>query len=241
MGDGGLEGDSAPLESRRRDLYAVSLGLILFQLAGAQIKPEASTFFGAFDLALPGVIVYGAWLLLAYFLWRFLQKGWPFDAFRADIAAEALMDMAFQQAAAEPLKKLLHIAKDQAKDFNSYSRTRKEHQIADAGTLRRVVEELEGVIAGKLYAQPVKGTWIRRVDAAHLAGSGMARNDKPPWRYHFMSERVVALPFRDWVGILLRSSVRATIRREAFADQVLPLMCAMAAVVVGVIRIFAGS
>jgi len=77
------------LEKRRRDLYAISLGLLIFNLAGGSLKNDASVFFGAISITRPRLLLFGAWIAWAYFLWQFWLVAKPFlEKMLADIDAE---------------------------------------------------------------------------------------------------------------------------------------------------------
>ncbi|MGB0132873.1 hypothetical protein, partial [Dokdonella sp.] len=65
------------LDRRRRDLYAISLGLLLFNLAGGSLGSSTSTLFGTIHLSSPEVLGWGAWAAWVYFLWRFSLAAEP--------------------------------------------------------------------------------------------------------------------------------------------------------------------
>jgi hypothetical protein len=60
------------IDKERRDLYAVSLVIIMYLAAGASLRDDVSTFLGAFRVARPWVILLGLGALWGYFLWRYL-------------------------------------------------------------------------------------------------------------------------------------------------------------------------
>ncbi len=55
-----------------RVLQAVSLGLLIYELAGGEIK-SLQTAGGAMEIERPWVVLYFAWASLAYLLWRYWQ------------------------------------------------------------------------------------------------------------------------------------------------------------------------
>jgi hypothetical protein len=63
-----LEGD---VLRQRRDLYATSLGLILFHLAGARLRDDAVLTAVPVHLARPDVLYWAAWAAMFYFLFRY--------------------------------------------------------------------------------------------------------------------------------------------------------------------------
>lgn len=63
-----LAGD---LLRQRRDFYAISLGLILFHLAGGVMKDTATLSTLPATLAHPQVLYWSAWVSFAYFAWRY--------------------------------------------------------------------------------------------------------------------------------------------------------------------------
>lgn len=63
-----LAGD---LLRQRRDFYAISLGLILFHLAGGVMKDTATLSTLPVKLAHPEVLYWSAWVSFVYFAWRY--------------------------------------------------------------------------------------------------------------------------------------------------------------------------
>lgn len=70
---------------QRRDFYAISLGLILFHLAGGMMKDTATLSTLPVKLAHPQVLYWSAWVSFAYFGWRYwvLDPG-SWDRFREE-------------------------------------------------------------------------------------------------------------------------------------------------------------
>ena len=55
---------------QRRSVMAISLGLIIYELAGGKLH-GASVFGGVITLEHPRIVLYFAWAALFYFIWRY--------------------------------------------------------------------------------------------------------------------------------------------------------------------------
>ncbi len=64
---------SADLLRQRRNLLITSLALTAIDLAGAKLKQDVSVLGASLEFSNPERIVWGAWILWAYFLMRYWQ------------------------------------------------------------------------------------------------------------------------------------------------------------------------
>ncbi len=97
-----LTGD---LLRQRRDFYAISLGLILFHLAGGGMRDSATLSAMPVKLLHPAVLYWSAWVSFVYFAWRF----WVLDPgsvtrFRQEWNRQARATGAFHRLCLEWMK-----------------------------------------------------------------------------------------------------------------------------------------
>lgn len=81
------------IKRRRAALVSLSLVLLLFALAGGQVKDQATLLNLPFSLARPWVLLVAAWVIWAYFLYRFLfVVSTPLKEFGEEIKVRAMND-----------------------------------------------------------------------------------------------------------------------------------------------------
>jgi hypothetical protein len=81
--------EDSELEKRRRDLYAISIALIVFNVAGGSLEPAATTLFGSVHITRTIVLQFAAWIAWGYFVWQFWLAATPAKAtFAEDIRTE---------------------------------------------------------------------------------------------------------------------------------------------------------
>lgn len=76
---------------QRRDLYAIAIGLAIYNLAGGYVAESTTLGILPMRLSHPWVVLAAAWLGLAYFWWRFwlISEVKPFGAFHEDAMWQA--------------------------------------------------------------------------------------------------------------------------------------------------------
>ena len=215
-------------DRQRRDLYAISLGLLLFNLAGGSLDAAASTFFGSIHIARPWMIGVGAWLAWAYFLWRFWLAARPiWNSFLDDIDLEVHTSRRYGAFCSSIFSGFADLSREAVN----------EGRVAWIGNL-------EGVDLNNVAQQfdGVKGRELRymlqpRSYAKHFSRTEGVRPDATPMGVLYpMPDAAwnIVLEKTPWDGstrktILRKCFVSAAWRQHAFSDRVLPLIIAAAA------------
>ncbi len=202
---------------QRRDLYALSIGLMLFNLAGGKIA--ANTAFGSLlpiSIERPWLLLCAAWLGFFYFWFRFwlVSDAKPIDDFFEDIRWQAGNTRQVRRVA---VKFVLGNHHTPAEDFRS--------QITAVGGPVPEIS-LEGMTP-ILSLNHMVCRSNRRGGSSNFVSCGSNRN-------------VVSTEDRVtfWKGGLLGFS-RAITRERAFTDYTLPHLFAVLTLLVGIVRFVA--
>src|SRR5690242_19327203 len=116
--------DEAQMDKRRRDLYAVSIGIILYNSANGVLLADTSVIFGGIHLYRPWVLLVGVWIVWAYFLWRFLllAKGyWP--RFLLDVDSEVQLSPGYSTFTKARLRATLSEIESRLAQIGAYTNT----------------------------------------------------------------------------------------------------------------------
>lgn len=218
-------------DRRRRDLYAVSVALLLYNLAGGSFAGTAATYFGSIQVARPWVLTAGAWLLWAYFGWRFWLAATPiWAAFRRDFDIEALRSPAhksYTKAFLAASAKRLREEADDARAFGS----RPEAMIGFARAHDSALE------AGYLL-EIERDCFAAKVSIGLADRNGEVRLFLPEIPERLRLELDATVPWRGRArNVVLAQAIRAAVlRQHAFSDGVLPMAVATAAPLVAILR-----
>lgn len=88
----------AELDKRRRDIYAISIALIVFNLAGGDIQPAGTTLFGSVTITRTFVVFWAAWIAWIYFVWQFLLVARPLrSSVESDVVLETGRSKVFRR------------------------------------------------------------------------------------------------------------------------------------------------
>lgn len=222
----------------RRDLYAVSLALLIFNVAGGSLAPDTPTVFGSIHITRQWVIAWGAWLLWLYVLWRFWLAAKPlWSAFLDDVDSEIYRTRAYRThcvSASLAMQKHANAVRGDCTIPHGFSsnelpdlqaigdnagRHAREKLLfrLEPRTFGRRYVTMEGVRPhdlssyGRLYNSPMADVW------AHVVPD-------VPWSTR---RRLMAV---------VRAIPLAVFRQEAFSDRILPLTFAVLALGAQVVR-----
>ena len=221
------------IDKRRRDLYAISLGLIVYNLAGGSLEPSATTLFGTVHLTRPVILFAGAWVAWAYFLWQFWLAASPFEAsFLEDIKFEMQHSFEFSEYSRQLADLIMAIADRpahftgqidiNAQELQNFATTRQ--------TLATIVKRRRFLIE-----PPGPRFTVSSAQMLHVHdGEKMPVNiPQPIWDY-VQAKHPWAPELRD--SIYRRARRVAAGRRHEFSDRVLPLRIALAAPLIQIAR-----
>lgn len=209
-------GDIRPDALRqRRDLYALSIGLLLFNLAGGKVA--ANTSFGSIlpiALERPWWLLLAAWTGFAYFWFRFslVSEIRPMGAF--------LQDIAWQAGDTATIRRLaIKLAKGAVDPYSG--------------------QKVEAAIGPPDGCVP-KLSWSAGkplLDLCGLTSKGQGAGENKVPASFGMSE--IEIPPEDRLAIIrvgLISIVRAVLRERTFTDYTLPHLFALLTFIVGAVR-----
>ncbi|WP_395679497.1 hypothetical protein [Dokdonella sp.] len=216
--------DGGDLEKRRRDLYAISLGIILYNTAQGSVSETATTLFGAVHLGRPWVLIVGAGIMWAYFLWQFLlaAKG-QWSRIAKDVDRQIGRGRGFRRFTARRLQCIAQSAREKAEIYRSTNSS--GHRVYTEYV--RQVEE--GIALKRCFAR--SADWLKTFDQDSLSDRsgnrthlhlGIAEDD-----YKKYAEEQV--PFAEWQRrrIVWAAALWSAIREDAFSDLLLPLIVAI--------------
>ena len=144
-----IEDIDAGLLRQRRNLLAISLGLLAFELGDGSVE-RASVMFGTLTLQKPGVIVFFAWAALAYAVWRYWLYSEP--------GATAFRDAVDQELALSP----------------AYANL--VQQVAKAEAERTAVDNLRPVILRQLFRRRLD--FARSIPIEEIVGSNTRKHEE---------------------------------------------------------------
>lgn len=114
-----LEGD---VLRQRRDLYATSLGLILFHLAGARLRDDAVLTTVPVHLTKPSVLYWAVWAALFYFLFRYWMVAPPAIArFKDEWRIQTLASKKYRQLVANYAARSIRVNDERKRALNLIS------------------------------------------------------------------------------------------------------------------------
>jgi hypothetical protein len=230
--------EHSELEKRRRDIYAISLALIVYNFAGGSFNPSTTTttLFGSVQIAYPLVLIISAWIAWAYFFWQFWLVARPIkDSFEQDVRVEILESERFRSYS----KKLLQVFAE----------------IAGAGLdqpdIEITTQELQGFVGRRIdfltYSQGKKVFDVDLRDRKWVIQRPYLISD-PSRQFvdHINVPKGVwkkAMTMMPWKGDVQEQIVKAArqtarLRQHAFSNRLLPMWIAWSAPVVGVARLF---
>lgn len=195
---------------QRRDLYAVSIALAIFHLAGGNLTDQASQSVLQFRLDRPWVLVISAWVGFAYFLYRYwlLAPSW------SEIASRLRTESGLQARATDTFHKLA-IA-----NLRTNGRDHGQAEVVRAAIERReylpsYTDNTGGV---QLHYAGLPNLTETATMSSHVAGS-----------VH-LSEADVAL----LQNARRQGRFRAITRERTFTDYLLPYVFAGATAIIGI-------
>lgn len=202
---------------QRRDLYALSIGLMLFNLAGGKIA--ANTAFGSLlpiSIERPWLLLCAAWLGFFYFWFRFwlVSDAKPFGDFFEDVRWQTgntrqVRTIAAKFVAGGPNEALNESMRDQVRSSD--------------GPVPRIT--WEGIV-------PILG--LNTVTSRADRGAGCAYVTLGSNRNAVGDEDCVAFWKGLWTGFF-----RAILRERAFTDYTLPHLVAVLTLGIGIVRFVA--
>lgn len=195
---------------QRRDFYAIAIGLLLFNLAGGHLNPDA-TFATLLPIkfAVPQVLFWAAWFGFGYFLWRFwLMEPNGLDQFWKEVGLQGGNRREIKKFAADMI--LASAPKDHA-----------DNMAAVLG--RRISVIHPGLVRHKNRIR-LQISQIRTPGSGHASGLGEGHLDFPPeltWRVR-------------WAA--LKSVGFAMVYERSFSDYVVPYLFAALCIAVQLYR-----
>lgn len=230
--------DSPELEKRRRDLYAISIGLIVFNVAGGALKSESTQLFGAITITRPLILLLGAWLVWGYFLWQFWLIGRPFlSKLKSDVEAELQSSSEYRQFCRYFIASIASMAKQELAGKQDHgiglfaddmlSRIRRHIHSPFKPQARLVFRIFE-------YSDDFIVTSAAVPDATYP--------DKV-FRVPYTVVGAILRPFSensrrfDFSRAWFRAVLSATIKREEVSNRVLPMLVAIVAPIIQIARV----
>ena len=217
--------DTTDLDKRRRDLHALSAGLIIFSIAGGHLSNATALYFGAITVDRPATLLWSAWLLWAYFLWRFWQEAKP-------------VWKTFQNELYEELEKSKIYLKFCLKQYEWIESEYAPETLQNRQDIAQIRIALSDFKANEVIYRIKRGNWGKSLDRKNgrlwkhgEGGRGIpfpqsivdAVDEAVPWDE---SGRSIALH---------RAAVSAMVRRDAFANRLLPIIFAFVTLLVAAV------
>jgi hypothetical protein len=211
----------------------------LFNLAGGSWKQEATTILGSIHIERTWVLTCGAWIIWAYFFWRlWLVSPETLNRFRLDIRAEIARSRGFAQFTRRHLGWMMAALEaelvENALPPGVYD--------ARAGNIRQALEQVR-IAHEKQTTFQVVGLpaillptfeYSGRV-STNQDGADLRTYDHLPIKWEAM-EAELPLPTRKRRAIALGAIWRAMRKRHTFSDEILPVVVAISAFVMGIAR-----
>lgn len=222
------------LDRRRRDIYAVSLGLLIFNLAGGTVPESAPILFGSVHIARPWILEIAAWIGWSYFLWRFWLAGKPlWGTFLDDVDIEIELSRSYGKFMRDHFQSVVRMSRKELRDESGWIAKLNQNDLAALD--RRFTEYHDRSFRFKLtersYAREFQREIIRFPDGRLLGNQGKIPDGmfeqlmrENPW-HGFHRARALAAGFFG-----------AAWKRHAFSDRVLPVIVAIASLIVFIAR-----
>lgn len=223
------------IDKERRDLYAVSLVLLIYQLAGGSLHDVSITPIGSVRFGAPEVLVTAAWASYAYFLWRFwlaAQGAW--GRFRDDVDAEVSAGSAFRDWAKSVQFKRATLYQEAVDDPGRY-----DVMISKTGPdirtrLQQEADMLKSVAETEGCFPPIR-------ERTYFSGADFTRNTCEAFRkanglagVESAISGLYKLPALSRLRIVLAAMGLAMWRRRAFSDEILPMLVSVLPAVIGI-------
>lgn len=217
----------------RRDLYAISVAMLLFNLANGTFLPTLATPVGVLQLGRMWVLYIAVWVVWAYFLWRFWQGSrLLFYQFRGSVHQAVLASESYRSYCNGVWESFKAMTREARADghragelgFDPHAASNLLHELERNSHLRFKVQS---------------DSWGGRCDPLNIVTNrgevqlNLVLTKAPP---PFMEEAQRIVKARPVVE-LFRPWIRAAWENEAFADLVLPLFVALASAMVQLARL----
>lgn len=221
--------DHQDLEKRRRDLYAASIAIVIYNVALGEITAGAPMLFGAMSVKKPAVILAALFIAWAYFLWQFLLAIASPSAprFWKEFEAEVYKSKVFRSFTARRLRAMSLHLQDQLRSFAPNDQAQNA-----TGAWLKTVQDAEIACAGLrvnegdcMLRKPHGDIVMVRTSDSKLAVTSLERLPAD------VRERAAAShPWSLGIGlwVALGAALRACARRRAFGDIALPIVLAVA-------------
>jgi hypothetical protein len=225
------------IDKQRRDLYAISLSIIAYNLANGSLKPDSTVLFGAMSVGRPWVLLFGAAIVWCYFLWRFLLVSTGARGrFQQDVQTEILQSELFIAFTRERLSAVAKQLDERIGALTDVSNGLVQNEKDLLAEQKKKVQEL--IDAGWTFLPTGETGSLSGFKNRALTSRGMAIQmldyiDESKWSE---AEKIV-LDESMRKRILRTSKWRARARRHTFSDQTLPLSAAFLAPVTVVARV----
>lgn len=207
-------GDIAPDALRqRRDLYALAIGLCIYNLAGGYVLTDTTVAsIIPVKLAHPWVVLAAAWLGFVYFWWRFwlISEARPFSDFHEDAMWQAGNSRAGRALAAEFASPISHFSNERSASQNAES-----------------IKQPRGPVPKyKVYKKKLT------IDLTDLRHHG---KNQSVVTHSYGKVITVGKPnrFRFW-RVFLLGYIRAMYRERAFSDYTVPHLFAVFTALTGI-------
>jgi hypothetical protein len=230
--------DTLDVDPRRRDLYAMSIALLIFNLAGG-LLPSATdstpTMLGSIHITRPLVLLFGAWIMWAYFLWRFWLTARPIlGAFFDDIDLQITSSRAHREHSHKLLMHIASVAED-----SKLNPSKHDFPPTRTDTLERISRVAMNIVNNNLAFAVVPRTARKAIDFKRAIDvSGKSGMDFPVDQIPVAAlKRIVDEVPWDKKRIIRRAFWRAVIRDHAFGDRILPIIVAFTALAVQIARL----
>lgn len=224
------------LDRRRRDLYAISLGLLLFNLAGGTLSSSASTLFGTIAITRPLVLGFGAWVVWVYFVWRFWLASKPaWASYLDDVDAEIESSTAYGAYMRRVCSAVIELANKV--EIGEISPEEIGNNLGDKAQLRQSMKSVidEGMrykVVPRSYAsdfQNRRGVNDRGSSLGSIPGI-------PEAALTYVVDRH-ALRGIERGKLVAAAMLKAALRRDAFTDKVLPTIIAWLSLLAAIARL----
>ncbi|GAA0715179.1 hypothetical protein [Dokdonella soli] len=230
--------DKPDIDRRRRDLYAISLGLLVYNLAGGSLDTSTSTLFGSIHVNRVWVLWVGAWMMWSYFLWRFWLAARPiWLSFLDDVDSTIQTSGRYKEYCHAVFDLIAKRAKEGIEGFTPSDWA--PNSPADRKERLNIATQCDGLardgatylLDGRSYARSLNHVRYARSDGTE-AGNFFTFPDSV-WK---MIDG--ELPWQGAVrnAILRRALMHAAFRLHAFSDRILPIVVAVLAALVQLSR-----
>lgn len=222
---------SEKIDKERRDLYAVSIALILYTVSGARLKSEFGSFVGVMELKSPEVLLIAACLAWFYFFWRFaLVSNDSWRRFQDDVdhwidASPTYRKFSDKLMAERTLlfNELLSASQASGKAaVHNGKKITREELLGARDSLKTAFERAKD---GRLAIQ--RRSFLRSIKNWEVTSSGVTQARATPVVNLFPEEEAVPALLR--LRIVSGAMARAMFKSNTFTDEVLPVLVAVPA------------